>query len=570
MKKYIYGLTVLAASALSVHVSVAQNLDPTVEVSRAYEGKLMEVHKPVMEMAVPDSVLRFDLDFDYSVFESPYRGSYEFNPYAMTMRPTLAPQKRKMFYLRAGAGYTFHPTLDLVFSPRTSKAFSMDVYALNRSYIGEYRELDTRLQPTGGFWKGNDLMSRAGADFHFDWRRARLDFGAGYYGLHRKDTLASSGYNALDFFARVRSKSSWPERFLYDVGLKYRLAGDRMLSGDSERLLREHNIGLDMRLGPAMHSCHNLYFDLGLELDAYSGGLDASIGEFSFVPHYCFRKGVVDIDLGVRLSKLIRDDEGTRGQLVYPDVTMKFGIVKNALSLYLRAGGGNRINTYSSLLEENHHLNMTFGRYCPLLDATVERVSLILGFEGRISSKFGYNIRGGYANFKNAMLAAVAPTFTETVDTFEGVGLLPAVGYAPYQKWFVALDWNFKSERVSLDGGLEYVDAWGDAFGPEAASGVFRPAALTGDVAFEYNFKRRIFAGVDCRFSTSREAYVPVFAEARVLPAYADLGISAEYAVGSRFSVWLRGGNLLNMNIQRSPLYAERGVNFTAGICLSL
>ena len=47
-----------------------QNLDPTVEVNRAYEGKLMEVHKPVLEMAVPDSVMRFDLDFEYSVFDN--------------------------------------------------------------------------------------------------------------------------------------------------------------------------------------------------------------------------------------------------------------------------------------------------------------------------------------------------------------------------------------------------------------------------------------------------------------------------------------------------------------------
>lgn len=569
MRRYIYGLAVLAA-ALSAHMSVAQNLDPTVEVSRAYEGKLMEVHKPVMEMAVPDSVLKFDLDFDYSVFESPYRGSYEFNPYAMTMRPTVAQQKQKMFYLRAGAGYTLHPTLDLVFSPRSSKAFSMDVYAMNRSYIGEYRNLDAQLQTVEGYWKGNDLMSKAGADFHFDWRRARLDFGAAYYGLHRKDTAATSGYNAMDVFARLSSKSSWPEHFLYDIGMKYRLAGDRMLSGTSESILREHVVDFDMKIGPVIRGVHNMRFDLGLALGAYSGAFDAGIGEFSFVPHYCFRKGVVDIDLGVRLSKLITDGEGSRGQLVYPDVTMKFCIAKDALILYIRAGGGNRINTYSYLLEDNHHLNIASGLRYPFLDATVERVSLILGFEGRLSSKFGYNIRGGYVNYGNAMLAAVAPMFTETADTFEGVGFTPAVGYAPYQKWFVALDWNLRTERVALDGGLEYVDSWGDAFGQEAASGVFRPAAVTGDVAFEYNFKRRVFAGVDCRFSTSREASVAGFYRSCVLPAYADLGISAEYAVGSRFSVWLRGGNLLNMNIQRSPLYAEKGINFTAGICLNL
>ena len=167
------------------------------------------------------------------------------------------------------------------------------------------------------------------------------------------------------------------------------------------------------------------------------------------------------------------------------------------------------------------------------------------------------------------MLAALAPVGNETEDASGGPAILPAVGYAAYQKGFISLDWRLKTERVSFEGGLEYVDAWGDAFGIDEASGLFRPASLTGDVSFEYNFKRRIFAGIDCSFSTAREAFVTGFSDACRLPGYADLGLGLEYAAGSRFSVWLRGGNLLNMNIQRNPLYAERGINFTAGICLS-
>ena len=63
MRVNIYTLLAASLTFCSVAAS-AQNLDPTVEVNRSYEGKLMEVHKPMLEMAVPDSVLRFDLDFD--------------------------------------------------------------------------------------------------------------------------------------------------------------------------------------------------------------------------------------------------------------------------------------------------------------------------------------------------------------------------------------------------------------------------------------------------------------------------------------------------------------------------
>ena len=79
MRLYRHILLFFAVAVAMMQTLMAQNLDPTVEVNRAYEGKLMEVHKPVLKMEVPDSVMRFDLDFDYSVFESPYKGSYEFD-----------------------------------------------------------------------------------------------------------------------------------------------------------------------------------------------------------------------------------------------------------------------------------------------------------------------------------------------------------------------------------------------------------------------------------------------------------------------------------------------------------
>ena len=111
MKRYI--LMAIAAVAVSYSLG-AQDLDPTVVVRRAYEGKLIEVHKPQLDMQVPDSVTRFDLDFDYSVFDKPYEGAYEFNPYVLTMQPASAVQNPKNLYLRAGAGYTLYPVFDLV------------------------------------------------------------------------------------------------------------------------------------------------------------------------------------------------------------------------------------------------------------------------------------------------------------------------------------------------------------------------------------------------------------------------------------------------------------------------
>ena len=48
------------------------------------------------------------------------------------------------------------------------------------------------------------------------------------------------------------------------------------------------------------------------------------------------------------------------------------------------------------------------------------------------------------------------------------------------------------------------------------------------------------------------------------------LDVFGEYVFNRKISLWLRGGNLLNMEIQRNLLFAEKGINFTAGICLNL
>mgnify|MGYP003558149167 CR=1 FL=1 len=51
MKTDIKKITLAAAAALIAVMASAQNLDPTVEVNRTYEGKLLEVHKPGLEMS---------------------------------------------------------------------------------------------------------------------------------------------------------------------------------------------------------------------------------------------------------------------------------------------------------------------------------------------------------------------------------------------------------------------------------------------------------------------------------------------------------------------------------------
>ena len=319
-RSILFRLVPLAVSAALPFAAAAQNLDPTVVVDRNYEGKLMEVHKPSLKMQIPDSVTRFDLDFDYSVFDNPYKGSYEFSPYTVKMHPASSALAPKKLYLRAGAGYPLRPVFDLVWSPSFKKGFRMDVYALHRSYVGNYRSFIPSAEPQSGTvkidrwrsddgsvrtWSGYDFSTRAGLDGSYDWKKGTAVFDVSYFGLASDDRQRRRGYDALDVKAGVCSVPSDGPHFLYDVTASYRFANDKAkYRAGNSYVLDEHLFGAGASLGWAFAGGHRMLFDFALDVAAYSGCTDAAAGNFRIIPHYMFVKGRWNLDLGLRLSMI--------------------------------------------------------------------------------------------------------------------------------------------------------------------------------------------------------------------------------------------------------------------------
>lgn len=527
---------------LSAAAMQAQDLDPTVEVSRVYEGKLIEVRKPVMDMAVPDTVYRFDLDFDYSVFDNPYRGSYEFNPYMLDMRPETGDRRSSEFYMKAGAGYTLHPELSVMWYPEMDGSFKAGVYATHKSYVGAYRSIGAN--PS---FNGYDLVTRAGADFGCDWNKAGLNFGASYYGVAVDDYMKTRSYNALDAYLELKSKMATLKHFMYKVTAAYRYAGD-------SSVLTEHNLDVDASFGPFFTKKNKLSFDVGLAMSAYGKVSEDVMTRFYLVPHYLYDKGRFHMDIGVRISAAMISGSFERNQFVYPDIRMNVAVIPEAMRLFMNIGGGERLYTYASLVDKNHHVDLSYGRagvLSALVAPGIERVSACVGLEGRISAYFSYNLRGGYVNNAYAPLDAA---FRNDSGVY-----VPYVGYSAYQKAYAAFDWNMDFESLRFDGTVEYTRVWG--LGDRS---LLKPASLVADVELLYNWRKRVYAGVDCRFSTAKASVDNSF----TVPWYADLGVYAEYVFGKKVSLWIRGGNLLDMEIQRDLLFAEKGVYFTAGVSL--
>ncbi len=588
-----------AIATLLPLMASAQNLDPTVEVSRTYEGKLMEVHKPQLNMAVPDSVLRFDLDFDYSVMDTPYRGAYEFSPYVMEMKPSPTVYDHTTFSLKAGAGYQLHPVVDMRWTPKfRTNAFRMNVYASHNSFIGNYWKMVEpvtavttgvldRMGPKGAdgrTWAGYDMDTKAGVNGRADWEKGLFTFDLGYRGLHQKDsymTMMTRSNYALGAKVGVASKKQ--TGFLYRADLAYEYVNDDLVFTYGDIWDQEATeIDFASSWGYALAGGARVLVDFDFNTAFVSNSRGNEGTAVDIAPRYVRSTDRWHLDLGVRFSgglatSFYEDSYGVDGQIVYPDVRIEYKMIRNAMKLYADIGGGAELVSYSDVLKYNRRAYSGFFWRSDVMDVSEERINAAIGAEGRIGSRFSYDLRGGFVNYTDWLMDGVR---RKEATSVEPAIWLPTLGYGTFNKAYAALDWLLDTESVRLEGNVEYSYSWSK--NAENINGYFLPAALKGEVSFMYDWKDRIFAGVDCGFSSARRGTAcyyemmlgggPVemeYMDAEV-PGYADLGVNLKYAVNRKFSVWARGGNLLGMTIQRDILYAEKGPYFTAGVCLNL
>lgn len=584
---------VSAAFVMSAAVSFGQNFNPTVEVTNTYQGNASEVHKPQLEMNIPDSLLRFDLDFDYEVFSKPYQGAYSFKPYMLDMRPAKDAWRGRKLYLKAGAGYSLHPQLDFAFSPEQKGPFQMSVYATHRSYFGRYHEVAPvlkddgiyRLKKSGSGFSGYDALTTAGFDGLYSWDKTLLSFGLGYYGVASKDTVVSRSYNAFDFNARVRSNNPAESYFLYDIAMGGRIANDNLdyktfsFPGDVpvERQ-NESWFSLDGLVGPVFDSRRSFLVRFEGETSSYGKFYDGGLGRIALTPGYRLKTGRWDLNLGVKLEMVFRSEasdtlffrkmNGGKGQIVYPDVHVGF-LAGDHVSLYADATGGSRLNTYASQISRNHHLNPSFllsdnsGLVNPLTDNTVEKVNARLGVKGRIASSLQFDVNGGVGIYGNFLMES---------GLFLESGLVPMVAYSDANVVYANALIGWKNDRVAVDADLRYRSL---SFQDKKADNLgFGLPAYSGFVKASYNINSRLYAGITVEAASWREgkcasAVSEDVAKVRV-PGYVDLGLNCGYRFNRKLEFWLESGNLLCQTVQRNPFYAEKGLWATAGVTLSL
>ncbi len=578
-----------SVAALICAATFAQgNLNPTVEVTNTYQGDPSAVHKPQIGMSIPDSLLRFDMDFGYEVFEKPYQGAYNFKPYMLAMKPEKNAYRGRKLYLKAGAGYSLHPQLDFVFSPEQNGPFQMSVYAGHRSYFGRYNSLtaapidgvqEVTKVPQASFG-GYDMLNSVGFEGSYSLPKAIVSFGVGYEGIVAKDTLNGRSFNAADFNIRVRSNRDDEKYIFYDVALNGRFAGDHMVGN-----LGESIFCLSGNAGPVLGGGSAVLVGFEAETVSYSKLFETNAGRLALIPKYHLTMGKLDASVGVRAEVLVRPKSSeapsnhpsmyqTKGGVIFPDVHISYGALDNLL-LYVSATGGNKVNTFSSIVSRHHFINPAM-TYAPMLDNSVEKINAKIGLKANSGSKLQVEVDGGFALVGNGLLDSGRPVYSSANGPV--ISYLPSVAYSDYNLLYADALMDLKAGNFRVDGGLHIRKMTLKFDGVDF--GLMLPR-VSADFKAVYDVNSRVYAGVRGQVSSGRRGYCGflldgtdpldnAFRQKVKVPGWFDLGLMGGWQFNRKLGFWLESGNLLCETIQRSPFYSEKDLWITAGITLNL
>lgn len=550
MKKTI---TIFAFVCLSASL-YAQNVNQTIQVTNDYRSSAPEANKRSLDLSVSDTMLVFDYKFDYSVFDTPYRGSYQFSPYTVRLDPVRSSTYNNRFYARFGAGYCLHPELGIDWEAVSREQFSLSVFADASGYYGKYKTFNDihSLKAYGApNQDGFDFADRLGASGRITLNANDIRFEAGHEGIFAADRIAGGGYNSVFLKSSIRSNGNSSSFFFYDLGLDYRYGIDNVYySANDKPLVGEHNLSLHGTAGPVLNERYRFLADFGVDYE-YSPYLSGVTTLVRLTPRFEFVAGPVLVSAG---AKLFFDKE--KPFTVAPDIRADVSFFKGRLNLNAALGGDAQIASYYSLKSRNHFFvpsMAVFGEGKESIQIVRERLSAKLRADGCFRNLRVY-LGGGWAIRQN-----------EIGNTYKILSSRVADAYALFDYQLLSADagasWISESVRADVNlhlrHGIDYKNM---------SSAVFRPALLSGDGRVEYNWNGRILAGLSLEASMARKMYSSDLEVRKIsIPGWICPGIDFSYVFSETWTFWAKAGNLSGVSARYDLTHVQAGPYITLG-----
>ena len=541
----------IAVMALCAPLS-AQNINQSVQVTNDYVSRFSDFQKQGPALQVPDSLYRFDYNFDYSVFETPYKGSYEFSPYRIAVTPEARLYDGSKFFLRTGAGFSMHPQFELAWQMLQTPDFAIGVFSEAGGYAGRYSR-----RGVAGSFSGHDLSGRVGVGGQYLRPAVRLSYHFGYEGVFAgeggADPYYRSAFSSVIAAGRIQSRERSENQMFYDFDVQYRYSSDGGISAGASSASGENNLRVALSVGPVLASKYRILLDALFELEALRGDdfykISSSHGELfggkrmaslgSVKPHVDFVLGPVRLDAGVRIDYSKGTENGTF--TVSPDVTARMALLDANMELMAGVSGGQYVQSHYAIKQINHFAFMMGSS----AKVSREKLHVRAGVQGHVGARLQYEVEAGYVSYLGMPLASF-------------YDVLPV----DYKSAYIQgrLSWRGPRLEVDADASYSYLRL-------NTLCAAFAPPAFTAELRGRYNWENRIWAGIFVETQSSR---LSLAADGVWIPWFVNPGLTAEYRFDSRWSFWAEAGNLLGMAIERAPGFVEKGPYGTIGFSFKL
>ena len=540
MRKIIFTVSAIFMTAGVLCAQESESLNRRIEVTRQYVPEVEGARKLEYAPRMTDTVTLKPY-IDYSITPTPWKSVFGTEPIEPINISTARYEPAWPFYLRIGAGYPLASMANLraSFGSRDTRHFG--IYA---DHYGQWQQLvdnrndyygrnENRLGVKGGFAAGRRNFDY---DLHYNLNARQWN---GFYA----DSF--NYFNNLDMSVGFGDSFADLSRFNYRFGINGGFWGNSLQS-----LTHNGGAGAFADFSWSVGSVGAVMLDAGFD---GSWAADFADQLIALSPHYRIYDSELDLNVGAKLYFNDYNRAYDRGNNIYviPDLQISYRFLP-ALVPYLSIDGEVRSGSYRDLYGMNPYVAPLSAGLRP------KSVAVQGGMRGNARDIFVYDINAGYLS---------AETFC-FVRSFDSGAFMPVA--VPFNVTHVAADFGIEFPfGLGLTAGARYNDYNNDGnFWRATNANISRAGmgipALSFSGAVSYHFRNRFFAkaGADFvgkRYMASVQDY---YTE---VPAYVNLYASAEYKFSDKFSLFLRGDNLLNAPVYYYLDYKEFGISVMAG-----
>lgn len=561
--------TILAVVALSATIAIAQTPEEeenrlnggTITLVKPYDPSISDAFKVKSNPSFSDTTKVRKKPVTYSIFSVPVAST--FTP-AKGNLSRLKPTKRAKYfknYARLGLGNYVNVLGEFAANFEVDKDSDLGVFFNHNSSQGGIDEVvadnsfsDTSLDVSYGM-RDRDMSwgITAGARYQ----------GANWYGDYENTTNpltedSDVGFNYLSY--GLGGKATFFDGVFKDMDINLR-GTTSSYDATEIRISALPQLGFDIM---------ETEVALGVELDYLTGSFDTQ-GLIPALENYSYLKAGLNpainlygdnykVKLGATVNYLNNNEASESDVYVYPDVVASYIVVEEMFIPYVTIGGGLDMNSLQQFADENVFL-------APAVNVapTNRLVDARLGFKGKLTESFGYQVFGGYKIEKDRYFynKDAGATFTTGVEAYQH-GNVFYTQYADLNttQYGASLSFDVNTAfNLTLNAtGFNYDVSNGDSFNNVAS----HLPEFTADLVGNYQITDQWNVGTTLYFVGEREAFRNGVG-AETLDSFIDLNLDINYKINPKLTAFIRGQNLTGGNYEYYLDYPVQNLQIMGG-----